>query len=132
MKLEEAKCGLLVPHNWKLLEWTKTVRINGQEIKALLDTGYYDPCTSPVHHQRRLLGMGHFLPDHFIQMDLLPCCKCRAGDRGESHKNSCGSVGAHWSGYVDEKRYTPLLKLFEKGARGRDSRRRGAYATCFR
>ena len=97
VKLEEAKCGLLVPHNQRLPEWTKMVQINSKAIKALLDTG----CTKTLLHPRcviqiRLLGMGHSLPDHFIQTNLLPCCECRAGDRGESHKNTHGSVGAHW------------------------------------
>ena len=48
VKLEEAKCGLLVPHNRRLPEWTKTVWINGQEIKALLDTG----CTKTLVRPR--------------------------------------------------------------------------------
>ena len=46
VKLEEVKCGLLVPHNWRLPEWTKMVRITGWEIKALLDTG----CTKTLIH----------------------------------------------------------------------------------
>ena len=46
VKLEVVKCGLLGPHNQRLPEWTKMVQINGQEIKALLDTG----CTKTLIH----------------------------------------------------------------------------------
>ena len=58
--------------------------------------------------------MGHSLPDCFIQMDLIPCCKSRAGDGGEIHKNTCGSVRAHWPGYVDRKRHTHFRNFLKK------------------
>ena len=48
-KAENAKCSLMAsPRRTKLPEWTKTVKINGKEIKALLDTG----CTKTLVHPR--------------------------------------------------------------------------------
>ena len=56
---------------------------------------YQDPCTPPVHRQRRLPGIGCPLPDGFNQTDLLSHCECGTRGRGESYENTCGSVGAH-------------------------------------
>ena len=49
MKVENAKCSLLkVPREMQMPEWTKTVKINGKVVKALLDTG----CTKTIIHPR--------------------------------------------------------------------------------
>ena len=76
---------------------------------------YQDPCTSPVHQQRRPPGMGYSLPDGFNQRDLLSRCKCGIRGQGESYENTHGSIGAHWPGYVDGERYSPFPKHFDKG-----------------
>ena len=39
MKLEEAKCGLQYHKGRESPEWVKRVRINGEAVKTLLDTG---------------------------------------------------------------------------------------------
>ena len=46
VKLEDAKCSLEAMT--VLPEWTKTVRLNGHEVEALLDTG----CTKTLVHPR--------------------------------------------------------------------------------
>ena len=46
VKLEDAKCSLEA--TTVLPEWTKTVRLNGHEVEALLDTG----CTKTLVHPR--------------------------------------------------------------------------------
>ena len=46
VKLEDAKCSLEA--TTVLSEWTKTVRLNGHEVEALLDTG----CTKTLVHPR--------------------------------------------------------------------------------
>ena len=49
VKVENAKCSLVIPKRKpKMPNWTKTVRINGHEITALLDTG----CTKTIVHPR--------------------------------------------------------------------------------
>ena len=49
VKVENVKCSLVIPKRKpKMLNWTKTVRINGHEITALLDTG----CTMTIVHPR--------------------------------------------------------------------------------
>ena len=49
VKVENAKCSLLkVPRETQMPEWTKTVKINGKVVKALLDTG----CTKTIVHLR--------------------------------------------------------------------------------
>ena len=49
VKVENAKCSLLnVPRETQMPEWTKTVKINGKVVKALLDTGY----TKTIVHPR--------------------------------------------------------------------------------
>ena len=49
MKVENAKCSLLnVPRETQMPEWTKTVKINGKVVKALMDTG----CTKTIVHPR--------------------------------------------------------------------------------
>ena len=49
VKAENAKCSLMAsPRRTKLPEWTQTVKINGKEMKALLDTG----CTKTLVHPR--------------------------------------------------------------------------------
>ena len=48
VKLEEAKCGLQYHQGRESPEWVKTVRINGEAVKALLDTG----CTKTLVHPR--------------------------------------------------------------------------------
>ena len=49
MKMENAKCSLLnVPRETQMPEWTKTIKINGKVVKALLDTG----CTKMIVHPR--------------------------------------------------------------------------------
>ena len=49
VKVENAKCSLVIPKRKpKMPNWTKTVRINGHEITALLKTG----CTKTIVHSR--------------------------------------------------------------------------------
>ena len=49
MKVENAKCSLLkVQRETQMPEWTKTVKLNGKVVKALLDTG----CTKTIVHPR--------------------------------------------------------------------------------
>ena len=49
VKVEDAKCSLLnVSRETLMPEWTKTVKINGKVVKALLDTG----CTKTIVHPR--------------------------------------------------------------------------------
>ena len=49
VKVENAKCSLLkVQRETQMPEWTKTVKINGKVVKALLDTG----CTKTIVHPR--------------------------------------------------------------------------------
>ena len=49
VKVENAKCSLLnVPRETQMPEWTKSVKINGKVVKALLDTGY----TKTIIHPR--------------------------------------------------------------------------------
>ena len=47
IKMEQAKCGVLVTKK-HLPDWTKNVKINGQSMKALLDTG----CTKSLVHPK--------------------------------------------------------------------------------
>ena len=49
VKVENTKCSLLkVPRETQMPEWTKTVKINGKVVKALLDTS----CTKMIVHLR--------------------------------------------------------------------------------
>ena len=49
VKTENARCSLVAPpRRTDLPDWTKTVKINGKEMKALLDTG----CTKILVHPR--------------------------------------------------------------------------------
>ena len=49
VKAENAKCSPVVPpRRMNLPEWAKMVKINGKEMKALLDTG----CTKTLVHPR--------------------------------------------------------------------------------
>ena len=48
VKVENAKCSLVIPKRKpKMPNWTKTVRINGHEITALLDTEYTKTIVHP-------------------------------------------------------------------------------------
>ena len=48
MKVENAKCRLLnVPRETQMPEWTKTVKINGKVVKALMNTGYNKTIVHP-------------------------------------------------------------------------------------
>ena len=57
VKVENVKCSLLnVPRETQMPEWTKTVKINGKVVKALLDTG----CTKTIVHPRCVMEK-HYL-----------------------------------------------------------------------
>ena len=47
VKMEQAKCGVQITKK-HLSDWTKNVKINGQSLKALLDTG----CTMSLVHPK--------------------------------------------------------------------------------
>ena len=47
VKMQQAKCGVQITKK-HLPDWTKNVKINGQSMKALLDTG----CTKSLVHPK--------------------------------------------------------------------------------
>ena len=48
VKMDQANCGIQLTSKKHLPDWTKNVKINGQSMKALLDTG----CTKSLVHPK--------------------------------------------------------------------------------
>ena len=131
MKLEEAKCGLLVPHNRRLPKWMKTVQISRWEIKSLLDIG----CTKTFVHPRCINKedyLGWDIPYQTISTKWIyfPTTNVELEVKGRVMKIPMG-VSEHTGQDMLMGRHFPFPKLFDKGTQGGISRKeRRTYTTC--
>ena len=111
MKLEEAKCGLQYHKGRESPEWVKRVRINGEAVKTLLDTG----CTKTLVHPRCIrkddyLGWSISYNTASKSQVSFPAANVRALflERGIISDPASRGFGTYRSGYVDGERCSPL------------------------